>query len=105
MEGWGAQIFGDMGDTVIYLSKSFSLREDDSRAPHFSLTLCQYNIRPFGLGGFRVASFSLFDLEPFRDQFLYSSKNKKTDKNKKKEEGFFIFRRRTHPIESQTFVF
>ena len=43
--------------------KSFSLCEDDSRPPHFSPTLCQYNIRPFGLGGFRVASFSLFDLE------------------------------------------
>ena len=28
---------------VTYLRKSFSIREDDSRAPHFSPTLCQYN--------------------------------------------------------------
>ena len=34
--------FGDM-TLVTYLRKSFSRREDDSRAPHFTPTLCQYN--------------------------------------------------------------
>ena len=59
---------------VTYLRKSFSIREDDSRAPHFSPTLCQYNrldrLVWEGLGFFFLF-FSQFNLELFREDLLY----------------------------------
>ena len=45
--------FGDM-TLVTYRRKSFSIREDDSRAPHSPHTISIQQVRPFGLGGFRV---------------------------------------------------
>ena len=65
---------GDM-TLVTYRRKSFSIREDDSRAPHFSLhTRPIQQVRPFGLGGFGVFSFSQFNLGQFREEFVYFSK-------------------------------
>ena len=67
------------GDTtlVTYPRKSFSLHEDDSRAPHFSSTLYQCNrldrLVWEGLGF--SSSFSQFNLELFREYLLYSFKN------------------------------
>ena len=45
--------FGDM-TLVTYLRKSFSMREDDSCAPHSPHTMSIQQVRPFGLGGFGV---------------------------------------------------
>ena len=53
-------IFGDM-TLVTYRRKSFSMREDDSCAPHSPHTMSIQQVRPFGLGGFGVSSFSQFN--------------------------------------------
>ena len=37
------------------------MREDDSCAPHSPHTMSIQQVRPFGLGGFGVSSFSHFD--------------------------------------------
>ena len=83
---------------VTYLRKSFSIREDDSRAPHFSPTLCQYNrldrLVWEGLGFFFLF-FSQFNLELFREDLLYFFKKIKNEKKKKLcdlgEEAFQLF--------------
>ena len=69
--------FGDM-TLVTYRRKSFSMREDDSCAPHSPHTLCQYNrldrLAWEGLG-FLLSLSSI--LNNFERSFIYFSKKKK----------------------------
>ena len=53
------------------------MREDDSCAPHSPHTMSIQQVRPFGLGGFGVSSFSQFNLEQFREEFYLFFKKKK----------------------------
>ena len=53
------------------------MREDDSCAPHSPHTMSIQQVRPFGLGGFGVSSFSQFNLEQFREE-LYLFFRKKS---------------------------
>ena len=72
-------IFIIRGD-MTYRSKSFSIREDDSRAPQFSPhTMSIQQVRPFGLGGFGVFSsyFSLSSILNYLERIFYFSKKKK----------------------------
>ena len=75
--------FGDM-TLVTYRRKSFSMREDDSCAPHSPHTLCQYNrldrLVWEGLG-FLLSLSSI--LNNFERSFIYFSKKKKKKKKKK----------------------
>ena len=60
---------------VTYLRKSFSIREDDSRAPHFSPTLCQYNrldrLVWEGLGFFLLIFLSVQSRTISRESFIF----------------------------------
>ena len=47
------------------------MREDDSCAPHSPHTMSIQQVRPFGLGGFGVSSFSQFNLEQIREEFYF----------------------------------
>ena len=57
--------FGDM-TLVTYRRKSFSMREDDSCAPHSPHTMSIQQVRPFGLGGFGVSSCVIWGEEAFQ---------------------------------------
>ena len=59
------------------------MREDDSCAPHSPHTMSIQQVRPFGLGGFGVSSFSQFNLEQFREEFYLFFKKKKKKRKKK----------------------
>ena len=91
--------FGDM-TLVTYRRKSFSMREDDSCAPHSPHTMSIQQVRPFGLGGFGVSSFSQFNLEQFREEFYLFFKKKKKKKKKESLEGSRFHRQKNPPYSN-----
>ena len=91
--------FGDM-TLVTYRRKSFSMREDDSCAPHSPHTLCQYNrldrLVWEGLG-FLLSLSSI--LNNFERSFIYFSKKKKK-KKKESLEGSRFHRQKNPPYSN-----